>query len=82
MSTQGLYHYPAAVTDTITTTAVVNFGPAMGFNDITNAVVINNFSGRKQVSSRRIFQVIEMLRHRRWCSSCPWQLIGHSLQLS
>lgn len=50
MSTKGLYHYPAAVTDTTTTTAVVNFGPATGFNDITNAVVINNFSERKQVS--------------------------------
>ncbi|CAG8980120.1 hypothetical protein HYALB_00013605 [Hymenoscyphus albidus] len=49
MSTLGLYHYPAAVIDSTTTTSVVNFGPTTGFSDITNAVVINNFSGRKQM---------------------------------
>lgn len=49
MSTAGLWHYPGAITDTSTTTSVVNFSPAAGFNDITVAAVINIFSGRKQV---------------------------------
>ncbi|KAF7545226.1 hypothetical protein G7Z17_g9329 [Cylindrodendrum hubeiense] len=48
LSTTGLYHVPASVTDTNTTHAVATFGIATGFASESVAAVINNFSGREQ----------------------------------
>ncbi|KAH7176824.1 hypothetical protein EDB81DRAFT_898281 [Dactylonectria macrodidyma] len=48
LSTQGLYHVPATVTDSSTTKAVAKFGTAIGFSSDSVAAVINNFSGREQ----------------------------------
>ncbi|KAH7127836.1 hypothetical protein B0J13DRAFT_453912 [Dactylonectria estremocensis] len=48
LSTQGLYHVPATVTDSTTTKAVAKFGTAIGFSSDSVAAVINNFSGREQ----------------------------------
>ncbi|KAH8593992.1 hypothetical protein B0O99DRAFT_184431 [Bisporella sp. PMI_857] len=50
LSTIGLYHYPAAVTDSSKATAFVQFGVASGFSS-TGSVggVINDFSGRQQM---------------------------------
>ncbi|KAH7007078.1 hypothetical protein EDB80DRAFT_764175 [Ilyonectria destructans] len=48
LSTIGLYHVPATITDTTTTKAVATFGTTTGFNSESVAAVINNFSGREQ----------------------------------
>jgi hypothetical protein len=48
VSTQGLWHYNAQVTDTTTTTEIAQFGAGGGF-PISTAAVINNFSGRQQM---------------------------------
>jgi hypothetical protein len=47
VSTQGLYHYPAQVTDG-NTTAIAQFGAGGGY-DVSTAAVINNFDGRQQM---------------------------------
>lgn len=49
MSTLGLYHYPAAITNSSTTAAFATFGTTTGFTTTTVAGVINTFSGRQQV---------------------------------
>ncbi|KAH7140257.1 hypothetical protein B0J13DRAFT_477347 [Dactylonectria estremocensis] len=48
MSTTGLYHVPATITDSATTKAVAMFGITTGFSAESVAAVINNFSGREQ----------------------------------
>ncbi|KAF7552527.1 hypothetical protein G7Z17_g4235 [Cylindrodendrum hubeiense] len=48
LSTTGLYHVPAAISDSTTTKEVAKFGVATGFETETVAAVINNFSGREQ----------------------------------
>ncbi|ETN38636.1 uncharacterized protein HMPREF1541_06673 [Cyphellophora europaea CBS 101466] len=48
VSTAGLYHYPATITDASTTTEIAAFAAAAGFQKST-AAVINNFSGRQQM---------------------------------
>ncbi|KAH7143658.1 hypothetical protein EDB81DRAFT_652594 [Dactylonectria macrodidyma] len=48
LSTTGLYHVPAAISDSSTTKQVAKFGTATGFESETVAAVINNFNGREQ----------------------------------
>lgn len=48
LSTQGLWHYNAQVTDLGTTRQIAQFGAGGGFPAST-AAVINNFSGRQQM---------------------------------
>ncbi|KAH7120670.1 hypothetical protein EDB81DRAFT_666687 [Dactylonectria macrodidyma] len=48
LSTKGLYHVPATITDANTTRAVAKFGTATGFTSESVAAVINNFNGREQ----------------------------------
>ncbi|KAH6986696.1 hypothetical protein EDB80DRAFT_590019 [Ilyonectria destructans] len=48
LSTKGLYHVPAIITDTNTTRTVAKFGTATGFTSESVAAVINNFNGREQ----------------------------------
>jgi hypothetical protein len=48
VSTAGLYHYPATITDTTTTTEIAQFAAAGGFQ-VSTAGVINNFAGRQQM---------------------------------
>ncbi|OQO00893.1 hypothetical protein B0A48_13580 [Cryoendolithus antarcticus] len=51
MSTKNMYHYPATITDPLTTWEVAKYAPdANGvFNTDTTAAVINNFAGRQQM---------------------------------
>lgn len=49
MSTQGLWHYPATITNSSTTWEVAQFAPGGSFSTKTTAAVINNFSGRQQM---------------------------------
>ncbi|KAH6984590.1 hypothetical protein BKA56DRAFT_481636 [Ilyonectria sp. MPI-CAGE-AT-0026] len=48
LSTTGLYHVPASISDTTTTKQVAKFGVATGFDSESVAAVINNFNGREQ----------------------------------
>ncbi|KAK5058784.1 hypothetical protein LTR84_011048 [Exophiala bonariae] len=48
VSTLGLYHYPAQISNASTTFEVAQFAAAAGFQKST-AAVINNFSGRQQM---------------------------------
>ena len=50
LSTLGLYHYPATITNSNTTAAFATFGTTTGFSSTLVAGVINTFSGRQQVS--------------------------------
>jgi hypothetical protein len=49
VSSQGLYHYPAQVTNSTSTTAIAQFAAAAGFG-VSTAAVINNFDGRQQMA--------------------------------
>lgn len=49
VSTQGLYHYPASITNTSSTTEIAQFAANANFNTVSTAAVINNFSGRQQM---------------------------------
>ena len=51
VSTLGLWHYPATITDTTTTWEVASFAPdaAGQFKTKTTGAVINNFGGRLQM---------------------------------
>ncbi|KAF2423714.1 hypothetical protein EJ08DRAFT_700958 [Tothia fuscella] len=50
MSTQGLWHYPATITDSSTTWEVASFGAGGLFSSRSTAAVINNFGGRQQIA--------------------------------
>jgi hypothetical protein len=49
MTTQGLWHYPATITNATIATAFLTFGTATGYPTTSTAGVINDISGRKQV---------------------------------
>jgi hypothetical protein len=49
LSTDGLYHYPASITDKTIATEFAQFATAKGFKTKSTAAVINTFSGRQQV---------------------------------
>ncbi|KAH8686270.1 hypothetical protein BGZ61DRAFT_533827 [Ilyonectria robusta] len=48
VSTSGLWHVPASITDTSTTKQIAKFGISTGYTSETVAAVINNFNGREQ----------------------------------
>ncbi|KAH6896743.1 hypothetical protein B0T10DRAFT_396872, partial [Thelonectria olida] len=48
VSTTGLWHVPAVITDASTTKQVAKFGQTTGWTTDTVAAVINNFNGREQ----------------------------------
>lgn len=48
LSTKGLWHYPATITDSSTTKQVAKFGPGGSQSGDSVAAVINNFQGREQ----------------------------------
>ena len=50
VSTLGLWHYPATITNATIATEFAQFGPTAGFPTQSTAGVINNISGRQQVS--------------------------------
>lgn len=52
ITSQGLYHDPAIITNSSTTTQIAAFGPSSDgtFNGSTVAAVINNFNGRQQMA--------------------------------
>jgi hypothetical protein len=49
VSTVGLAHYPATISDTDTTKEIAQFAANEQSPDVTTAAVINNFNGRQQV---------------------------------
>ncbi|KAL4949817.1 hypothetical protein BDW69DRAFT_173556 [Aspergillus filifer] len=49
VSTQGLWHYPATISDTATTKGIAAFAAGGDITSETTAAVINNFSGRQQM---------------------------------
>ncbi|KAL4870855.1 hypothetical protein BDV12DRAFT_45136 [Aspergillus spectabilis] len=49
VSTSGLWHYPASISDTATTKEIARFGPGGGISGDSTAAVINNFDGRQQL---------------------------------
>ncbi|RDL38733.1 Uncharacterized protein BP5553_03073 [Venustampulla echinocandica] len=49
VSTTGLWHYPATITDNTIATEFAQFAPATGFSDKTTAAVINTIEGRQQM---------------------------------
>ncbi|KAF4554718.1 Hypothetical protein D9617_3g017860 [Elsinoe fawcettii] len=52
VSSQGLYHYPATITNTTRTKQIAAFGPSSDntFSTSSVAAVINNFDGRQQMA--------------------------------
>ncbi|KAL1968306.1 hypothetical protein VTN77DRAFT_2141 [Rasamsonia byssochlamydoides] len=50
VSTEGLWHYPATITDTNTTKEIAQFAPNANFSSNSTAAVINNFNGRQQMA--------------------------------
>jgi hypothetical protein len=49
MSSNGLYHYPASITDKSIATEFAQFAVAKGFKKTSTAAVINTISGRQQM---------------------------------
>jgi hypothetical protein len=49
LTTDGLWHSPATITDSTTTTAILEFGPNADYSSTTVAAVIQNFTGREQM---------------------------------
>lgn len=50
VSTQGLWHYPASISNTSTAKEIASFDPNSSFSNRTTAAVINNFDGREQMA--------------------------------
>ncbi|GES57607.1 extracellular serine-rich protein [Aspergillus terreus] len=50
VSTQGLWHYPATISNTTTTKEIAKFAANSVTSGETTAAVINNFSGREQMA--------------------------------
>ncbi|RAH43724.1 putative extracellular serine-rich protein [Aspergillus brunneoviolaceus CBS 621.78] len=50
VSTSGLWHYPATISDTNTTKQIASFASNSVVSSDTTAAVINNFSGREQMA--------------------------------
>jgi hypothetical protein len=48
-STQGLWHYPATISNTTTTKQIAQFAANGQFGSASTAAVINNFGGRQQM---------------------------------
>ncbi|KAF2458194.1 hypothetical protein BDY21DRAFT_363118 [Lineolata rhizophorae] len=48
VSTSGLWHYPASITNTTAATEIAKFDPAGDFNSETTAAVINHFDGGRE----------------------------------
>jgi hypothetical protein len=49
MSTAGIWHYPATITNSTIATEIAQFAATTGFSKVSTAAVINNFSGRQQM---------------------------------
>lgn len=67
LSTYGLWHSPAVITDATTTTAVLEFGTNVDYSVETVAGVIQNFSGREQM--------VIFISGASWCLTSNY--IGH-----
>ncbi|OQE18920.1 hypothetical protein PENFLA_c020G00457 [Penicillium flavigenum] len=50
VSTSGLWHYPATISNTTSTKQIASFAPTTGFTTESAAGVINNFDGRQQMA--------------------------------
>ncbi|KAJ5922452.1 hypothetical protein N7516_010155 [Penicillium verrucosum] len=50
VSTSGLWHYPATITDTTSTKQIASFAPTTGFTTESVAGVISDFDGRQQMT--------------------------------
>lgn len=65
VSTQGLYHYAASISDPTTTYEIAQFAPNANISSNSTAAVINNFSGREQM-------VIFMSWATDWSATCSF----------
>ena len=52
VTTSGLWHYPASITNSTIATQFAQFAPTTGFSTASTAGVINNIDGRQQVSDQ------------------------------
>ncbi|KAJ5680602.1 hypothetical protein N7536_011741 [Penicillium majusculum] len=50
VSTSGLWHYPATITNTTSTKQIASFAPTTGFTTESVAAVISDFDGRQQMT--------------------------------
>ncbi|KAJ5967515.1 hypothetical protein N7501_003763 [Penicillium viridicatum] len=50
VSTSGLWHYPATITNTTSTKQIASFAPTTGFTNESVAGVISDFDGRQQMT--------------------------------
>ncbi|KAJ5970919.1 uncharacterized protein N7479_000837 [Penicillium vulpinum] len=50
VSTSGLWHYPATISNTTSTKQIAAFAPTTGFTTESVAAVINDFDGRQQMA--------------------------------
>ncbi|EKV04242.1 Extracellular serine-rich protein, putative [Penicillium digitatum PHI26] len=50
VSTSGLWHYPATISNTTSTKQIASFAPTTGFTTESVAGVINDFDGRQQMA--------------------------------
>jgi hypothetical protein len=50
VSTLGLWHYPASITNASIAVEFAQFAPTAGFAAVSTAAVINTYSGRQQVN--------------------------------
>ena len=50
VSTSGLWHYPASISNTTSTKKIAAFAPTTGFDTESVAAVINDFDGRQQMA--------------------------------
>ena len=66
MSTAGIWHYPATITNSTLATEFAQFAPTSGFSTTTTAGVINNFGGRLQVTHSHSLRPILLSSGRFW----------------
>jgi hypothetical protein len=60
VSTQGLWHYPATITNSTIAKEFAQFAavPSAGFPNVGSAGVINTISGRQQVGCCHVFEIL------------------------
>ena len=63
VSTAGLYHYPATITNATIATEFASFGPATGFPTKSTAGVINKIDGRQQVRTLVDVDSVHLANH-------------------
>ena len=79
VTTIGLWHYPASITNDTIATEFAQFAPTDGFSSTSTAGVINNIEGRQQVRVCTASQ--NLTEYIRWFSLLVLQQIGATLRI-